>query len=114
MWSSGAVNSPSPQHRSTTTMPGRTPISTRTFAGSGHNACHQLASGIVVAGKKPAITGFCVAFLSRLPMRDEFVLGHVPRQHFRAEQFDLGDQLTALDASRGQILLDDKHRDLVL
>src|SRR5438067_1450192 len=28
------VNSPPPQHRSTATVPGRTPISTRTFAGS--------------------------------------------------------------------------------
>src|SRR5208282_5651832 len=52
---SGAVNSPSPQHRSTTTIPGCTPISTRTLAGSGHNACHHSASGIVDAGKKPTI-----------------------------------------------------------
>jgi hypothetical protein len=37
-------------------MPGRTPISTRTVTGSGHNTCHQSASGIVVAGKKPTIT----------------------------------------------------------
>jgi hypothetical protein len=54
----GSVNSPSPQHRSTTTIPGCTPISTRTFAASGHNACHHSASGIVVAGKKTAIMQF--------------------------------------------------------
>jgi hypothetical protein len=39
-------------------------------------------------------------------MRDEFVLGDVPWQHLRAERLDMGDQLTALDASHGQILLD--------
>ena len=47
-------------------------------------------------------------------MRDELVLGHALWQHPCAEQLDPGDQLTALDASRGQILLDDEHRDLVL
>src|SRR5215472_13718944 len=39
-------------------MPGSTPISAITLAGSGHNACHQSASGIVVAGKMPAIMRF--------------------------------------------------------
>lgn len=47
-----------------------------------------------------------------LPMRDEFILGHALRQHLRAEQMDPGDQFTALDASSGQILLYDEHRDL--
>jgi hypothetical protein len=31
------------------------PISARTFPGSGHNTCHQSASGIAVAGKKPFV-----------------------------------------------------------
>jgi hypothetical protein len=52
---SGVVNRPSSQHRSTTTMPGFTPISTRTPRGSGDNFCHQSASGIAVAGKKPVV-----------------------------------------------------------
>ena len=47
-------------------------------------------------------------------MRDDFILGHALRQHLRAEQLDLWDQFTALDASCGQILLDDEHWDLVL
>jgi hypothetical protein len=47
-------------------------------------------------------------------MRDKLVLGHALRQHLRAEQLDLGNQFTALVASRGQILLDDERRDLVL
>jgi hypothetical protein len=55
---SGTVNSPSPQQRSIAAMPGSTPISTRIFSGSGHSACHQSASGIVVAGKKPTIIPF--------------------------------------------------------
>src|SRR5205823_6831106 len=67
MRASAAVNSPSPQHRSTTTMPGRTPISTRTVTGSGHNACHQSASGIVVAGKKPTIMRFSTDSISYRP-----------------------------------------------
>ena len=46
-------------------------------------------------------------------MRDKLVLGHALRQHLRAEQLDLGNQFTALVASRGQILLDDERRDLV-
>src|SRR5512132_3627225 len=45
-------------------------------------------------------------------MRDEFILGHALRQQLRAEQMDPGDQFTALDASSGQILLYDEHRDL--
>ena len=55
---SGAVNRPSPQQRSTATMPGSHAHFARTFAGSGHNACHQSASGIVVVGKKPTIMRF--------------------------------------------------------
>src|ERR1700726_969799 len=58
MRESAAVKSPSPQHRSTATMPGSTPILVITFVGSGHNACHQSVSGIVVAGKKPTIMRF--------------------------------------------------------
>ena len=48
-----SVNQPSPQHRSITFMPGRTPTAASTFAGSGHSASHQPAVGISVPSKKP-------------------------------------------------------------
>jgi hypothetical protein len=71
-----AQNSPSPQHRSTSTMPGRTPISQRTRLGSGHNTCHQSASGIVVAGKKPPIMRFSRTLRIGIlqPRRSSFIL----------------------------------------
>jgi hypothetical protein len=46
---------------------GRIAIFTRTIAGSGHNACHQSASGIVVAGKKPIIMRLSCKGLYFLP-----------------------------------------------
>ena len=44
-----------------------------------------------------------------LPVRDDVVLGHALRQLLRAEQLDTGNQLTVLDSSDGQILLDDEQ-----
>ena len=48
---SGNVNQPSPQHRSTTSLPGVTPTSLSTLAGSGHRASHQPGSGNPVVRK---------------------------------------------------------------
>jgi hypothetical protein len=53
IFDSCSVNQPSPQHRSTTVMPGATPTSRITPAGSGHSASHQPGSGIPVPAKKP-------------------------------------------------------------
>lgn len=50
---SGNVNQPSPEHRSTTSIPGVTPTSLSTLAGSGHSASHHPGSGIPVPSKKP-------------------------------------------------------------
>src|SRR5882724_9050593 len=47
------VNHPSPEHRSTTSMPERIPTAASTAAGSGHSASHHPAEGISVASKKP-------------------------------------------------------------
>lgn len=49
----GNVNQPSPEHRSTTSMPGVTPTSLSTLAGSGDSASHQPGSGIPVRSKNP-------------------------------------------------------------
>src|ERR1700683_4479892 len=55
-----------------------------------------------------------MAWLICLPMRDDFVLGHALRQHLRTDQRDPWDKLTALDAPRGQVLLDHQHWNLAL
>src|SRR3954454_11530807 len=52
---SGKVNHPSPQQRSTTSMPGLMPTAKSTLAGSGHKASHHPGSGIPVPSKNPDI-----------------------------------------------------------
>ncbi len=53
-----SVNHPSPEHRSTTSIPDLMPTLPSTPAGSGHSACHQPALGISVPWKNPL--GFSV------------------------------------------------------
>ena len=50
IWS---VNQPSPEHRSSTSMPARIPTLASTPPVSGHNASHQPAVGISVPSKNP-------------------------------------------------------------
>src|SRR5689334_1961465 len=62
---SGAVNQPSPQHRSITSRPRSMPMVASTPAGSGHSTGHQPAVGISVPWKKPS-GAFMSSCLGRL------------------------------------------------
>src|SRR5437764_8923876 len=88
------VNRPSPEHRSTTTMPAEIPTCLITFAGSGHKASQKQGSGIPVPWKKP---GSIVLSIRRQPYQADGLSSSVGAFVFRFLGFH-GQQRDALHA----------------